>query len=133
MSLSLTEAITTRKSVKEFDPDVKIPREEMLEMIKLAAEAPSSVNLQPWRFVVVESDEAKESIKDLVRFNTRQLETSAAFVLVLSDNEHVHDIEKVYGKSVELGYMPQEVMTTNVAALKVHYLRHLRVISKCKV
>ncbi|ULG74100.1 nitroreductase family protein [Macrococcus brunensis] len=118
MSLSLTEAITTRKSVKEFDPDVKIPREEMLEMIKLAAEAPSSVNLQPWRFVVVESDEAKESIKDLVRFNTRQLETSAAFVLVLSDNEHVHDIEKVYGKSVELGYMPQEVMTTNVAALK---------------
>ncbi|TDL97901.1 nitroreductase family protein [Macrococcus brunensis] len=118
MSLSLKEAIAMRKSVKEFDPNVKIPHEEMLEMIKLAAEAPSSVNLQPWRFVVVESDEAKASIKDLVRFNTRQLETSAAFILVLSDNQHIHDMEKVYGKSVELGYMPQEVMTTNVAALK---------------
>ncbi|TDM12044.1 nitroreductase family protein [Macrococcus lamae] len=118
MSLSLTEAIKTRKSVKEFDPNVKIPRAEMMEMIELASEAPSSVNLQPWRFVIVESDEAKAAIKDLVRFNTRQLETSAAFILVLSDNTHIQDIERVYGKSVDLGYMPQEVMTTNVAALK---------------
>ncbi|TDM00910.1 nitroreductase family protein [Macrococcus carouselicus] len=118
MSLSLIEAIKTRKSVKEFDPNIKIPREEMMEIIKLAAEAPSSVNLQPWRFVIVESDEAKAAIKDLVRFNTRQLESSAAFILVLSDNTHVQDIERIYAKSVDLGYMPQEVMTTNVAALK---------------
>lgn len=118
MNLSLTEAITSRKSVKEFDPTVKIPREEMLEMIQLATEAPSSINLQPWRFVIVESDEAKASIKDLVRFNTRQLETSAAFILVLSDNKHVDDIDRIFGKNVEHGYMPAEVMTTNVAALK---------------
>ena len=118
MRLSLEEAIITRKSVKEFNPNVKIPREEMLEMIKLATEAPSSVNLQPWRFVIVESDEAKASIKELVRFNTRQLETSAAFILVLSDNQHIHDIDKIYGKNVELGYMPQEVMAANIAVLK---------------
>ncbi|GGB11277.1 nitroreductase family protein [Macrococcus hajekii] len=118
MSLTLIEAIKARKSVKEFDAAVKIPQSEMMEMLELATEAPSSVNLQPWRFVVVESDEAKEAIKDLVRFNTRQLETSSAFILVLSDHTHIHDIEKVYGKSVELGYMPEEVMTTNVAALK---------------
>ncbi|UTH13715.1 nitroreductase family protein [Macrococcus equipercicus] len=117
-NLSLIEAIESRKSVKEFDSSVKIPRAEMEEMIALATKAPSSINLQPWRFVIVESEEAKAAIKDLVRFNTRQLETSAAFILVLSDNTHIHDIEKVYGKSVELGYMPQEVMTTNVAALK---------------
>lgn len=118
MNLTLTEAIKARKSVKEFDPNVKIPHEEMLGMIKLAAEAPSSVNLQPWRFVVVESDEAKASIKDLVRFNTRQLETSAAFILVLSDNRHAEDLEKIYGKNVELGYMPEDVMKTNVAYMK---------------
>ncbi len=118
MNLTLTEAIKARKSVKEFDPNVKIPHEEMLEMIKLATEAPSSVNLQPWRFVVVESDEAKASIKDLVRFNTRQLETSAAFILVLSDNRHAEDLEKIYGKNVELGYMPEDVMKTNVAYMK---------------
>lgn len=118
MNLSLAEAITSRKSVKEFDSTVKIPHEEMLEMIKLATEAPSSVNLQPWRFVIVESDEAKASIKNLVRFNTRQLETSSAFILVLSDNKHVEDIDRIFGKNVERGYMPPEVMTTNVAALK---------------
>lgn len=45
--LTLTEIIKKRKSVKEFDPNFKIPREEIEEMIELATEAPSSINLQP--------------------------------------------------------------------------------------
>ena len=52
------EILEGRKSVKGFDPDYKIS-EEMNEMIAKATKAPSSVNMQPWRFVVVESDEAK--------------------------------------------------------------------------
>ena len=33
---------------------LKISHEEMLEMIQETTTAPSSVNLQPWRFVVIE-------------------------------------------------------------------------------
>ncbi len=57
--LSLTEIINKRKSVKEFDSNFKIPREEMKEMIALATKAPSSINLQPWRFVIIDSEETK--------------------------------------------------------------------------
>jgi nitroreductase len=39
----------------------KIPHEEMNEMIAKATKVPLSVNMQPWRFVVVESDETKEN------------------------------------------------------------------------
>lgn len=35
--------------------------EEMLTMIQEATTAPSSVNMQPWRFVVVESEAGKEN------------------------------------------------------------------------
>ena len=51
------EILMNRKSVKVFDEQVKIPKAEMDEMIKKATTAPSSVNMQPWRFLVVESDE----------------------------------------------------------------------------
>ncbi|MCU7557366.1 nitroreductase family protein [Macrococcus capreoli] len=117
-NLSLIEAINMRQSVKGFDPNVKIPHETMEEMIQLATKAPSSINLQPWRFVIVESDEAKAAIKDLVRFNTHQLETSAAFILVLSDNHHTKDVDKIMKKNVELGYMPEEVEVQNTAIIK---------------
>lgn len=52
--------MTGRRSVRVYDETYKIPHEEMLEMIKEATTAPSSVNMQPWRFVVAESEEAKE-------------------------------------------------------------------------
>lgn len=116
--ISLIEAIKERKSVKLFDEAVKIPQEEMEEMIKLTCKAPSSVNLQPWRFVIVESPEAKDSIKALVRFNTRQLETSSAMILVLADNQHMNYADAIFQKNVDEGHMPQEVMEQNLGALK---------------
>ena len=42
---------------------VKIPREELLEILDKTVTAPSSVNMQPWRFVVVESEEGKEKVE----------------------------------------------------------------------
>ncbi|HFJ6558965.1 TPA: nitroreductase family protein, partial [Enterococcus faecium] len=47
--------MTGRRSVRVYDETYKIPHEEMLEMIKEATTAPSSVNMKPWRFVVAES------------------------------------------------------------------------------
>ena len=76
------EILEGRKSVKGFDPDYKIPHEEMNEMIAKATKAPSSVNMQPWRFVVVESDEAKAKLRPLIQFNTNQNDTSSAMIVI---------------------------------------------------
>lgn len=74
-----------RKSVRVYDERVKISHEEMLEMIQEATTAPSSVNMQPWRFVIVESVEQKEKLKPLIRFNTKQNDTSSAMILIFGD------------------------------------------------
>ena len=50
---NFSEITFGRKSVRQYDETYKITKEEMLEMIQEATTAPSSVNLQPWRFVVV--------------------------------------------------------------------------------
>lgn len=65
-----------RRSVKLYDADVKISREEMTEILAEASRAPSSVNMRPWRFLVVDTPEGKEKLAPLARFNQNQVLTS---------------------------------------------------------
>ena len=103
------EILKGRRSIKEYDTSVKISKEEMTEILETATKAPSSVNMQPWRFVIVESDAAKEKLKPLVRTNQTQLETSAAMIAVFGDLKNFDNFEAIYGRAVELGYMPAEI------------------------
>lgn len=110
-----------RKSVRVYDETYKITHEEMLEMIQEATTAPSSVNMQPWRFVVVESDEEKEKLKPLIRFNTRQNETSSAMVLIFGDLLCYELGEEIYNQAVEEGKMPAEVRDQQLEAIIPYY------------
>lgn len=103
------EIVLGRKSVRQYDTDVKISKEEMSKIIADTVTAPSAINMQPWRFVVVESDEGKETLKPLVRFNTRQNESSAAMIIILGDLQNFDYAERIYSEAVEKGLMPQEV------------------------
>lgn len=103
------EILMNRKSVKVFDEQVKIPKAEMDEMIKKATTAPSSVNMQPWRFLVVESDEGKDTLRPLIRFNTRQNDSSAAMVVIFGDMKSQTNAEVIYGNAVKHDLMPEEV------------------------
>ena len=110
-----------RKSIRAYDETVKISQEEMLEMIAEATKAPSSVNMQPWRFVVVESDEAKAKLLPLVRFNGSQNNTSSAMILIFGDmNCHEYG-EEIYGQAVAEGKMPSEVRDQQLAAILPYY------------
>ena len=57
VSNDFSDIVYNRRSIRNFDPSVKIPREELLEILDKTVTAPSSVNMQPWRFVVVDSEE----------------------------------------------------------------------------
>ena len=105
------DVVFNRRSVKVFDENVKIGHSEMLEMINKAAKAPSSVNLQPWRFVIVESKEGKDKLRPLIRFNQRQNDTSSAMILIFGDMKCYEKAEEIYGEDVEKGLMPEDVKT----------------------
>ncbi|GEB33729.1 MULTISPECIES: nitroreductase family protein [Brevibacillus] len=110
-----------RRSVKLYDPEVKISREEMTEILAGATRAPSSVNMQPWRFVVIESKEGKEKLAELARFNKTQVLTSSAVIAVFVDMNNAAYMDEIFGKAVELGYMPQEVKDMQLQAVKPYY------------
>ncbi|MDU6573169.1 MAG: nitroreductase family protein [Gemella haemolysans] len=102
------DVIKGRKSVKYFDPNVKIKREEIIEMLNEANIAPSSCNLQPWRYIVVDTQEGKEKLGS-ANYNKIQNDTSAAMIIVLGDLDHYGKFDEIYGEAVEKGYMTEEV------------------------
>ena len=86
------DVIKGRKSVKYFNPNI----------------APSSCNLQPWRYIVVDTPEGKEKLGS-ANYNKIQNDTSAAMIIVLGDLNHYGKFDEIYGEAVEKGYMTEEV------------------------
>ncbi|EOS7730593.1 nitroreductase family protein [Enterococcus hirae] len=115
-----------RKSVRVYDETVKISHEEMLEMIQETTTAPSSVNMQPWRFVVAESEKAKAKLKPLIRFNTRQNDTSSAMVMIFGDMNCYEYGKEIYDQAVAEGKMPAEVRDQQLAAILPYYQNFTR-------
>jgi nitroreductase len=58
---AVLEAILKRRSVRAYDPK-PVPRELVNTVIEAGNEAPSAMNSQPWRFVVVEDPAAKKKL-----------------------------------------------------------------------
>lgn len=110
-----------RHSVRVFDKDYKIDRKEMLEILEEATKAPSSVNIQPWRFVVVDSKEGKDKLRPLIKFNTSQNDTSSAMILIFGDMKCYEKTEEIYSKAVEAGIMSKEDKNKSVELFKQSY------------
>ena len=89
--LSVTEAAERRRSIRSFE-SVPIPREHLTQILDVVRLAPSAFNIQPWRFVAVESPELKAQLASAA-YNQRQV-VSAPTVLVLY-TDMADSLEKV--------------------------------------
>ncbi len=60
--MELSEVIKARRSIRKFKSD-PVPDEAIKELLEAARLAPSGLNVQPWRFVVVKSAEARANLR----------------------------------------------------------------------
>ena len=93
--------MNSRRSVRHYDTSVKINREEMTNILQDALTAPSSFNLQPWRFVVIDTQDGKEAIEPFMMFNHTQWETSAAIIAVFGDMQADENVDKILEANLE--------------------------------
>ncbi|MBY9079069.1 nitroreductase family protein [Paenibacillus sp. HN-1] len=99
--------IQDRRSVRYYDTEAKISREEMNEILQQATLAPSGANLQPWRFLVIDSQELKQKLLPIA-YNQKQVIEASAVIAVLGDMEGYTLAAKIYDMAVDAGYMPKE-------------------------
>ncbi|MGX6445357.1 nitroreductase family protein [Neobacillus sp. K501] len=117
---SLSDVIKERHSVRKYDPNFKISKEEIEEMLKEATLAPSSSNLQAWRFIVIQDAETKKELRAIAN-NQEQVETASAVIAVLGDKEMYKSVEKVYRSAVEAGYMDEANMNRLITSTNNSY------------
>lgn len=78
------QVILSRHSVRKYKRGVEIPEAELKRMLELAASAPSSWNLQHWRFLVIREEANKQKLLPLA-FNQQQVADASVVVIVLGD------------------------------------------------
>ncbi|MGK5511559.1 nitroreductase family protein [Brevibacillus formosus] len=101
------DVIRERRSVRSYDPEVKISRDELNEILRQSTLAPSGANLQPWRFLVIDSPDLKQKLLPIA-FNQQQVVEASAIIAVLGDLENIRMAEKIYSLAVDAGYMPPD-------------------------
>jgi len=73
---------TERRSATFFDKNKEISNQQLEEIINLAVEAPSAFNLQPWRIIVVKSEESKKKLFNLSNQQEKILEASVTLIII---------------------------------------------------
>ena len=81
--MDLLEGIYTRRSVRRYT-NQPVEREQLIEIIKAGMWAPSGLNNQPWRFVIVREREARLKLAELTKYRAI-IESAPACIAVFID------------------------------------------------
>ena len=79
------EAIYQRRAVKGFDPEHRISTEEERKLLEAAIQAPTSFNIQHWRFVILRDPALRERIRKEFGNDQAQMTDASLLVLMTAD------------------------------------------------
>jgi len=61
--MEFTELIYGRESIRDYDPKKPVSKETLDKILDAGRIAPSAKNLQPWKFLVIQSPEMLEKVR----------------------------------------------------------------------
>ncbi|MBK5443456.1 MULTISPECIES: nitroreductase family protein [unclassified Peribacillus] len=109
-----------RRSVRQYDAEYVMTEEEIHEILDIAIQAPSSSNLQPWRFLVIQDKQIQQELLPIAH-NQQQIVDASAVIAVLADIEGYKNAERIYGELVNKGIMKNEIKEPYVASIMHNY------------
>jgi len=118
--MNVEEVMNARKSVRNYDIRRKIPNETILNMIKLATTAPSSWNLQHWKFIIISNSDVKETLLQLAYYQEQVINCSH-LILVLGDTKAYRNAEEILTEQVKKGFMSAEAKDAQIESIMYAY------------
>jgi nitroreductase len=82
---SLAQAIRDRRATPSFD-GTPIPPSDLRQILDAGLHAPSGYNMQPWRFIVVQSEEQKRKLR-AASYNQAKVEEASAIIVACGDRD----------------------------------------------
>jgi nitroreductase len=101
MISSVLEAIYRRRSIREFT-DKEITREQLYEIVKAAIWAPSGLNNQPWRFVIIKDPGIKEQVAEQTHYGHIVRDANALIAVYLSKDDMYDKVKDVQSSGASI-------------------------------
>ena len=105
------ELIKSRISANKFDTNRSLSEEEIKELVSYATQAPSSFNIQHWRFVAVTKREDKERLK-AVAYNQQKVVDASVTFIVLGDLRGYEKLGEILDRSIAAGIVDEQMKDT---------------------
>lgn len=83
--MNTIEAIYKRRSIKQYDPDHKLSLDEEQKLFEAMIQAPTSFNIQHWRFVILRNPELRAKIRKEYGNDQAQMTDASLLVLFTAD------------------------------------------------
>jgi nitroreductase len=80
----ILDAFYFRHATKEFDSSKKITNDDFHFILEAGRLSPSSIGLEPWKFVVIQNREFRNRLEEIAWGAERQLRTASHFVIILA-------------------------------------------------
>ena len=104
------KVLNERTSAEHFDSATSISVQEIKELISEACQAPSSFNIQHWRFIAVTEEQIKERLKETtIAPNQERVARAPLIFLILGDLNGHKRLEGVLDETVHVGLLRREV------------------------
>ncbi|NET55310.1 MAG: nitroreductase family protein [Symploca sp. SIO2E6] len=79
------DAVYQRRAVKHFDPEHQITAEEEQKLLEATIQAPTSFNIQHWRFVILRDPELRQKIRKELGNDQAQMTDASLLILFTAD------------------------------------------------
>jgi nitroreductase len=94
----MIEAIENRRSIRKFNPEKTVTREQLNRLLEAAMLSPSACNSRPWEFIAVTKREVLDEIAHIHPYAGMCATATAAIIVVAIPQT----------KNVPEGYYPQD-------------------------
>ena len=109
--MNFLEAMNFRHACKIFDEGKKIPEELVKNIVEVGRLSPSSFGMEPWEFLVIQSQEIKEALRPSC-WNQVQITSCSELLVIVTKNRLVEPGNDYVEAMFRRKNMPQEMFDT---------------------
>ena len=95
MTHPIIRDLEKRYTAKRYDATKRVPQDDLAVIYEAMRLSPSSINSQPWKFIVIESDEAKQRMHDTFankfEFNQPHIKTASHIILFANNPKYTRE------------------------------------------
>ena len=122
---SVLESLKFRHACKKFDPQRKIEKKDLEEILDCAVLSPTSFGMEAWKFIVVESEQAKKKLRP-VCWDQPQITDSSHVVLILAEPSVVSFDTEYVKAAFARRELPDDLTKAYIQRYKTHMETEVR-------